>query len=230
MVTGGLSCKGSYHEINQDSFICKSVKNGYILALSDGMGSKRYSQFGSKAICEILKQEFENENTPLKQMEWIPFLKKCHKKWIETVGEFDVTQCYATMLVLLIQDNCLKAARLGDGFLSILADDMDYILMDHKDDYFANETDCLMAEFDEEHLEILELIFDKFTGAVACSDGIEIGIMREEEIMSFTKEFMFEYARMPADECREDINGWVSSWPGIDDKTIAYMIEEVEAE
>lgn len=229
MVTDGLSCKGSYHEINQDSFICKSVVNGYILALSDGMGSKRFSQFGSKAICNVLKQEFENESVPLKQLEWIPFLKKCHKKWIETIEEYDVAQCYATMLVLLIQGNCLKAARLGDGFLSVLVDGTDYILMDHKDDYFANETDCLMAEFDEEHLEVLELTFDKFSGAVACSDGIEIGVMREEEIMSFTKDFLYEYAKLSVDECRKDIEGWVSSWPGIDDKTIAYMIEEVGA-
>ena len=229
MITDGLSCKGSYHEINQDSFICKSVVNGYILALSDGMGSKRFSQFGSKAICNVLKQEFENESVPLKQLEWIPFLKKCHKKWIETIEEYDVAQCYATMLVLLIQGNCLKAARLGDGFLSVLVDGTDYILMDHKDDYFANETDCLMAEFDEEHLEVLELTFDNFSGAVACSDGIEIGVMRKEEIMSFTKDFLYEYAKLSADECRKDIEGWVSSWPGIDDKTIAYMIEEVEA-
>lgn len=228
MITDGLSCKGSYHEINQDSFICKSIANGYILALSDGMGSKRFSQFGSKAICEVLEQEFENESAPLNQLEWIPFLQKCHKKWIETIKEYDVAQCYTTMLVLLIQNNCLKAARLGDGFLSILVDDTDYILMDQKDDYFANETDCLMSEFDEKHLEVLELIFDRFSGAVACSDGIEIGVMREEEIISFTRDFIYEYAKIPADECRKDIEGWVSSWPGLDDKTIAYMIEEVE--
>ena len=64
---------------------------------------------------------------------------------------------------------------------------------------------------------------------MACSYVIEICVMREEEIMSFTREFLYEYAKIPADECRKDIEGWVSSWPGIDDKTIAYMIEEVEA-
>lgn len=228
MITDGLSCKGSYHEINQDSFICKSVTNGYILALSDGMGSKRFSQFGSKTICEVLEQEFENESVPLNQLEWIPFLQKCHKKWIENIKEYDITQCYATMLVLLVQDNCLKAARLGDGFLSILVDGTDYVLMDQKDAYFVNETDCLMAEFDDKHLEVLELFFDRFSGAVACSDGIDIGVMKEE-IMSFTRDFIYEYAKIPVDECRKDIEGWVSSWPGIDDKTIAYMIEEVEA-
>lgn len=229
MITDGLSCKGSYHEINQDSFICKPVSNGYILALSDGMGSKKFSQFGSRAICEVLKQEFENENVPLNQLEWIPFLKKCHTKWIENLKEYDITECYATMLVLLVQDNFLKAARLGDGFLSVLVDDTDHILMDQKDYYFANETDCLMAEFDEERLEILELNFERFVGAVACSDGIEIGVMKEDEIRSFTGDFIYEYAKVPADESRKDIEGWVSTWPGIDDKTIAYMFEEVES-
>ena len=229
MITDGVSCKGSYHDINQDSFICKSVSNGYMMALSDGMGSKRFSQFGSRAICEVLDQEFENEDVPLNQLEWIPFLKKCHAKWREKLKDYDITQCYATMLVLLVQDKCLKAARLGDGFLSILIDDTDHVLMDQKDDYFANETDCLMTEFDEEHLEILELNFGKFIGAVACSDGIEIGVMKEEEIHSFTSDFIYEYARRPTNEGRKDIEGWVSTWPGIDDKTITYMFEEVES-
>ena len=83
MITDGLSCKGSYHDINQDSFICKPVSNGYMMALSDGMGSKRFSQFGARIICEVLEQEFENEKVPLDQLKWIPFLKKCHAKWIE---------------------------------------------------------------------------------------------------------------------------------------------------
>jgi len=134
MITGGLSCKGSYHDINQDSFICEPVLNGYVMVLSDGMGSKRFSQFGSRAICEVFKREFENKEIPLDQLEWIPFLKKCHTKWIETLKDYDITQCYTTMLVLMVQDNCLKAARLGDGFLSILVDDTDHVLMDQKED------------------------------------------------------------------------------------------------
>lgn len=227
MITDGVSCQGSYHEINQDSFVCNSVKNGYVLVLSDGMGSKKFSQYGSKAICQILKTEFERENLPLEQLDWISFLKKCHKKWIEEVEEYEITQCYATMLVLLVQDNYLKAARLGDGFLSILADDTIHILMDQKDDYFANETDCLRGIFNEERLEILEIEFDKFSGAVACSDGIEIGVMKQEEISSFTRDFLEEYSKVSAAEGKQNIENWVSMWPGVDDKTIAYIIGEV---
>ncbi len=228
MITDGVSCKGSYHEINQDSFICDAIHNGYILALSDGMGSKKFSQYGSKVICEILKYEFEKEELPLEQIDWIPFLERCHKKWTEDVRKYEVAQCYATMLVLLVQGNYLKAARLGDGFLSVLIDDTAYILMDQKTGYFINETDCLMEVFDEEHLEILEKKFEKFSGAVACSDGIEIGAMEPEEISCFVRDFLGEYSKMSALAGKQEIEGWAASWPGTDDKTIAYMIEGVE--
>lgn len=228
MVTDGVSCQGSYHEINQDSFVCDSVKSGYVLVLSDGMGSKKFSQYGSKAICEIIKREFEKEVLPLEKLNWISFLENCHIKWIEEVEKYEITQCYATMLVLLVQGNYLKAARLGDGFLSILADDRVHILMDRKEDYFANETDCLMGIFDEDRLEILEIEFDKFSGAVACSDGIEIGVMKQEEISSFTRDFLEEYSKICRTDGKQDIERWISTWPGVDDKTIAYIIEEVE--
>ncbi len=224
MITDGVSCKGSYHDKNQDYFLCSSVKGGYILALSDGMGSKLYSQHGSKAICNILRREFEKENKTLENVNWISFLQKCHEEWIREVKVYDPAQCYATMLVLLVQGNTLKAARLGDGFLSVWVDDKVHILMDEKEDYFANETDCLMEAFNIDCIQTLELRFDKFVGAVACSDGIEIGVMKLDEIERFTRDFLSEYAQLTQVQMKTDISEWVSSWPGIDDKTIAYII------
>lgn len=41
MINGGLSIKGSYHDINQDNFLCKPFEYGYIIVVSDGMGSKK---------------------------------------------------------------------------------------------------------------------------------------------------------------------------------------------
>ena len=54
MLKGGVSLKGNYHDINQDFFITKEYDDGYILVVSDGMGSKKMSQLGSKAICEAV--------------------------------------------------------------------------------------------------------------------------------------------------------------------------------
>ena len=227
MITGGISCKGSYHDINQDYFICTSVGEGFALVLSDGMGSKKYSHIGSKVICETIINEFQSENKLLRNIQWNPFLERCHKKWKESLTEFEIMDCCTTMLVLLIQKDHIKAARLGDGFLSILIDDQVHILRDAKTEYFANETDCLSTTFDTDHLEVFEADFDEFIGAVACTDGIEIGTMKTIEIDNFTRDFLKEYAKMTVDNSENEIRGWVSEWPGIDDKTISYIISEV---
>lgn len=50
MVIGGISKIGSYHDRNQDSFLCKSYKDGVILVVSDGMGSRSLSHYGSYKI------------------------------------------------------------------------------------------------------------------------------------------------------------------------------------
>ena len=54
MLKGGISFKGDYHDINQDCFLAREYKDGYILVVSDGMGSKKMSQYGSKAVCEAV--------------------------------------------------------------------------------------------------------------------------------------------------------------------------------
>ncbi|MFV0364671.1 MAG: protein phosphatase 2C domain-containing protein [Suipraeoptans sp.] len=79
MITGGISCIGSYHNINQDYYICTSSEDGVVLVLSDGMGSKKFSQFGSKAICETVCKKFQTENRNLSEIQWRTFLEECHE-------------------------------------------------------------------------------------------------------------------------------------------------------
>ena len=54
MKYGAYSEKGSYHKRNQDSFIVKKVKGIYIVGISDGLGSKKYSHIGSQLLCKSL--------------------------------------------------------------------------------------------------------------------------------------------------------------------------------
>ena len=65
MVIGGISKTGSYHERNQDSFLCEKYKDGVILVVSDGMGSKSLSHYGSKCLCESIVDVISNLNSAL---------------------------------------------------------------------------------------------------------------------------------------------------------------------
>lgn len=228
MVIGGISKIGSYHEKNQDSFLCKPYKDGVILVVSDGMGSKSLSHYGSKCLCECIYDVINNYSHDIDIISFKDVVFACHEEWKTRLREFELSQCYATMLVAVIRKNNIKAARLGDGFLSICADDHVHILYDKKDSYFANETDCVREVLDREKIEINEFDYHFLSGVIACTDGIEIGTMQEEELVNFTRDFIDEYSNKNSDEVVLEIEQWIKDWPGADDKTLAFVMEGEE--
>lgn len=225
MISGGISIMGSYHDVNQDSFLSKSYKDGYIMVVSDGMGSKSLSHFGSKCICESVYDVISNYTLDLDVISFKDIIYACHEEWKKRLSEYDIKQCYATLLVAVIREKAIKAARLGDGFLAIYADRKVTCLYDKKENYFANETDCLKENLDREKIEIVEMEYSKFQGAVSCTDGVEIGTMQEEDITGFTQEFVDEYSNKGKNEVIEEIESWLKDWPGMDDKTLAFVME-----
>ena len=225
VISSGISIMGSYHDVNQDSFLSKPYKDGYIMVVSDGMGSKSLSHFGSKCICESVYDVVSNYTFGLDVISFKDIICACHEEWKKRLSDYDIKQCYATLLVAVIREKTIKAARLGDGFLAIYADGKVTCLYDKKENYFANETDCLKEELDREKIEIVEIEYSKFHGAVSCTDGVEIGTMQEEDITGFTQEFVEEYSYKEKDEVIEEIESWLKDWPGMDDKTLAFVME-----
>lgn len=225
MISGGISIIGNYHNINQDYFISKPYKDGYVIVVSDGIGSKSLSHLGSKYICESVYDLISNCAFDLSIISFKDIIYMCHEEWKKRLIDYDLKQCYATLLIVLISGNFIKAARLGDGFLAIYADEKVHLLYDKKENYFANETDCLKEVFDRESIEILEINYLKFQGALACTDGIEIGRMQESDLTNFTKEFVDEYSNKPQKKVIAEIESWLVDWPGIDDKTLAFVME-----
>lgn len=225
MILGGISIVGSYHSKNQDSFCVKKVGDACLLTVSDGLGSKRYSEIGSKALCdsayEIVK---ENENE-MKGWTAEALVERVYGRWVEKLVGYEMADCYATMLILLVFPKKILAARLGDGFISFWTDNEIKVLFDRKEDYFANETDCLTEEISLEKIECIELSYSTFRGAIMCSDGVGIGDMTLSEIAHFTEEFIEEYHKYSETDVIGEINGWLKDWTGGDDKTLVFALE-----
>lgn len=225
MISGGISIMGSYHDVNQDSYLSKPYKDGYIMVVSDGMGSKSLSHFGSKCICESVYDVVSNYTFDLDVISFKDIIYACHEEWKKRLSNYEIKQCYATLLVAVIRKNKISAARLGDGFLAVYTDGKVTCLYDKKENYFANETDCLKEELDREKVEIVEIEYSEFQGAVSCTDGVEIGTMQEDDISNFTREFVDEYSNQDRDEVIAEIETWLKDWPGMDDKTLAFVME-----
>lgn len=227
MLLGGVSVKGSYHNINQDFFIAQKIENGFVVALSDGLGSKKTSQIGSKAICESVVEEAVELKQGLADISPSKFIFNIHRRWLKKLVPYTVNECYATILALIFYSGRLLALRLGDGFIGFWTNEGVYVLFDKKENYFTNETDCLTESCNIDQFEFTEYDVSELNGGVMCSDGIAIGEMNENDLKSFTKDFIEGYKTMKLGEINIDIESWVKDWQGTDDKTLAYFISEV---
>lgn len=226
MLIDGVTVKGSYHDLNQDSYKLHILDKGFVAVLSDGLGSKSDSHIGSGTVCECTVEVAQGLGADLGEIEPEEFMKRVYQLWIERLDGYDVNQCMATMLVFVIYAGRAFAARLGDGFIGIWSEQELKVLFDKKTEYFANETDCLKGVLDLDKIEIYETEISELYGVVMCSDGVGIGNMSEDDLSSFTKEFVEGYCDMKTEEISQHIMSWLSDWPGVDDKTLAYYIAE----
>ena len=165
MVYGGVSIQGKYHGVNQDSWLCREYgENACIMVVSDGLGSKKYSGQGSEAICESVFEVISTLKIDMNMVSFRDIIAMCHQRWKKKLTDldYDIRQCCATMLVLVVTGDRVKAARLGDGFVAVCTENGIRVLFDEKEDCFANETDCLREELDREKIEILDLLLTHF--------------------------------------------------------------------
>jgi hypothetical protein len=226
MLLDGISIKGSYHEINQDCFQVKKLDKGFAVAVSDGLGSRSHSQYGSAAVCSSVIEIATQKEEDLLEIDKDILLKEIYDRWLTKLKEYDIRNCYATMLWVICYSGRLMAARLGDGFIGICADSETVVLFDRKEDFFINETECLTEEMDFSKVDYIELEVSELKGGVVCTDGFCIGEMKQEELIGFSEGFVEGYSDMKQNEILEDIKRWFLTWPGADDKTMAYFIAE----
>lgn len=228
MLLGGISIMGSYHGKNQDNYRYEKLDKGFVLAVSDGLGSKTYSEIGSKAICDSVCEVAHEENDKLDIINSEDLVKEIYSRWVEKMLTHKITDCYATMLLCVYYAGRMIVSRLGDGFIGVVFKSYTKVFFDRKEECFANETECLHENLDLSAIEITELDNDELNGVVVCTDGISIGNMEECEIADFVECFTNGYCDMNLIELNQDIEGWLSTWPGADDKTLAYFVAEKE--
>lgn len=224
MLLDGISIQGSYHGENQDSFRYAMLDHGFVVALSDGLGSRGDSKAGSEAVCASIVEIAGELGSRLVEIDPKEFARLVHARWLKKLSGCDIAQCYATMLFFVLYEGRAFAARLGDGVIGFWLDDSLNVLFDSKEDRYANETDCLTEELVIENISVFEKDVMEVHGGVMCSDGIEFAEMTCNELVRFTKAFVEGYQGMRREDITAHIADWMQNWPGSDDKTLAFFI------
>ena len=216
----------------QDSHYLYLSGKCFIAAISDGLGSKSHSDFGSKTACRLFvklakKWVFKQE----KVIE--VFASDFVKKWVSKIqnSPFEVKDCAATFLGAINFQNTLYLLQLGDGMISCQFEDekKSVVMSDSKEESFSNMTRALKENVFPEAWNIKTISSGDLKSVFLCSDGISDDLQQGAD-MAFVSELTNQYMTKSSRKIKKDMRNWISNWPvprHSDDKTAVFVCRKV---
>lgn len=200
----------------------------FIIAVSDGLGSKPHSDFGSKVACRLFvklaKSCFYKYEESIKD-----FIFLFVKQWISKVQKtaFDIKECSATLLGAIYYKKKLYLFQLGDGMIACIFDDesKNIVMTDSKEESFSNMTKSLRNEVLPNDWIIRTISADGLKSVFLCSDGISDDLQKGADI-AFVSELTEHYMSKSSSKIKKDMKNWISNWPvpkHSDDKTAVFV-------
>lgn len=220
----GFSMRGDHPE-NQDSFRVGAFPYGHFIAVSDGVGSNRYSQIGSKGFCQACYELLHSEGALTLLGDKSLLCLRIHSLWLEQLEGYAVEDCYATALLAVETEHCVTFLRLGDGFLAGVWEEETLILYDEKENSAYNYTDSLWEEFSLDQWEFVIRSKEGLRGIVASTDGL-IMTHEKENYQMFANDLVNGYQTDSSEEIEAHLPSWVEPWESADDKTIALLLPD----
>ncbi len=212
---------------NQDAWTTFHCTWGDCVIVSDGLGSKRFSDFGSHAACRAVTYTVhscrgKNEITD-------SFLADRIKlNWLSLVAPLEPRDCSATCLFAFrLADGIIRVGMLGDGLIAILkTDGIVLSLAEDKTTGFSNLTSALSENTANKEWRFLGLQEESCRAIVLCTDGVSDDL---EDTDGFIREFAMRAVNRATISSARDTRKMLENWPvpkHSDDKTIACLLQE----
>ena len=235
-LTFGISVRGPGHiktnTPNQDSYIIRHYKDGIIMAVSDGVGSRRLSDIGSAQVCRSavkIMREFIYTQSRSDEDKYINFehlFNLFHAQWKFDLKDNLPGDCCAAVLLCVVTKDKILFARLGDGCICSKINGSTVILSDDKSDSFSNISNAMHCKFDYGEWEIREFQNVDLEYISLATDGISDDI-KPELYPDFSEGFVKEYSRYSSRIRNKKLYKLLAEeWPvpmHTDDKTIACL-------
>lgn len=182
---GYASVKGMLHESgnipNQDAYSVKRYKFGTMLVVSDGLGSKKHSDFGSRAVGKSVDKAVQmwNGYTEKDIRLLLPLIVSI---WSMEIYPYSQKDCGATCLFAIItNDGHVYLGQLGDGSIYVSIEN-ELQLVREKEDDFTNLTVCMggFSNYSDWSLKDLYIGTRPF-GIVMMTDGVSETIVDEKK-------------------------------------------------
>ncbi len=233
--TFGASVRGPGHMRsglpNQDAL--KTYRNtwGDVAVVSDGVGSLRTSEYGSKAACRAVLRAARHW-TQMDDERAERLLAEIHQNWLAEVEPFIPEESSATCLfVIRPKQGRIVVGMLGDGLAAVIRTDGSYEeLIDNKEDNFSNQTAALSRETKISHWKTLLMDQDECCAVVLCTDGVADDLLPEKR-SDFVRNLYEQGQNFAVVTLVRGVRKMLENWPvpkHSDDKTLVCMCRQRE--
>ena len=229
----GASVRGPGHIAeclpNQDAWKSFHHAWGDGIVVSDGVGSKPFSNFGSDAAClavgcaalacrikaEISKVEIKRD-----------FLfERIQHYWLSNISPLEPRDCSATCLFAVrFGDGLIHLGMLGDGLVAVLKSDSSVVsFSEDKALGFSNITTALSANVSSNEWRYFSFPEEQCNAVLLCTDGVADDL---DNVDGFVSGFIETHCSIAEISANRRTREMLEKWPTpkhSDDKTIACL-------
>lgn len=211
---------------NQDAWLGFHHTWGDGIVVSDGLGSKQYSDFGSHSAClAVAHTVYASSNS---QIEQSALCEKVKDKWLSLVSPLEPKDCATTCLFAYRTNvGTINLGMLGDGLVAVVKTDGSIeVISDDKTVGFSNITVALSANMKANDWKRLSLPEDECKSIILCTDGVSEDLL---DVEGFVKEFCQAHSNLASVSVARNVRKMLENWPTpkhSDDKTIACLFCE----
>lgn len=214
---------------NQDS--CLEYHNDFLdgIVVSDGVGSKRFSDVGSTAVCSAFVKTARALAISSDDFDQAFFLKKIKEYYLQTIKPFEDKDCSATCLFgLCLNQKKIIVGMLGDGLAAVVKqDDSVESLLDDKSTAYSNVVGAVMSsKTKEKDWKILQLDASECKAVLLCSDGVSDDL---ENLNAFVLDYVSQFKMSSKEEMIKETRNMFFDWnvpKCTDDQTLACLYRE----
>jgi serine/threonine protein phosphatase PrpC len=216
---------------NQDAWLAFHHLWGDGVVVSDGLGSKPFSDFGSRAACLAVARAAHTYRGK-SSVDQAALCDRIKSKWLSLTMPLDSRDCAATcVFAFRINDACIRIGMLGDGLAAVIKPDGTVVtLSDDKSQGFSNITTALSASTTSQDWRFRSLLEADCHAIVLCTDGVADDLA---DVDGFVKEFAYTHCRLSSISAARRAREALANWPTpkhSDDKTIACLFREEVAD
>jgi serine/threonine protein phosphatase PrpC len=227
----GVSVIGPGHvsagKPNQDAWAAFHCALGDGIVVSDGLGSKPFSDFGSRAACHAVVNALHGFGKKAK-IDCSILSDQIKIEWTSLLVPLNPIDCAATCLFAIrMNSGMIIMGMLGDGLVAVVRSDGSVMSLTNGDSVgFSNITVALSSDVTGVDWRWISLQDEECRSILLCTDGVADDL---SDATGFVKEFCEAHRGLSSISAARCTREMLEKWPTpkhSDDKTIACLFRD----